>query len=38
MAHNIDFRGIYGTALEQWLGVEAAPVVGGHYEQINPLS
>jgi len=38
MAHNIDFRGIYGTALEQWLGVEAAPIVGGHYEQINPLS
>jgi uncharacterized protein (DUF1501 family) len=37
MAHSIDFRGIYGTALEQWLGVEAAPIVGGQYEQINPL-
>lgn len=37
MAHTIDFRGIYGTALEQWLGVEAAPIVGGQYEQINPL-
>ncbi|MCH8311312.1 MAG: DUF1501 domain-containing protein, partial [Chloroflexi bacterium] len=37
MKHTIDFRGIYGTALEQWLGVEAAPIVGGQYEQIHPL-
>ena len=37
LAHTIDFRGIYGTALEQWLGVEAAPIVGGQYEQIHPL-
>ena len=33
----IDFRGIYGTVLEQWLSVEAAPIVKGHYEQIRPF-
>ena len=32
----IDFRGIYGTVLEQWMGVDAAPIVGGQYEQIRP--
>ena len=37
LEHTIDYRGIYGTILEQWLGVEAAPIVGGHYEQINPF-
>ena len=38
LKHTIDFRGIYGTVLEQWLGVEAAPVVGGSFEQITPFS
>jgi uncharacterized protein (DUF1501 family) len=38
MAHTIDFRGIYGTMLEQWMGVEAAPIVGGAYEQIHPFN
>ena len=37
LEHTIDYRGIYGTILEQWLGVEAAPIVGGQYEQINPF-
>jgi uncharacterized protein (DUF1501 family) len=34
----IDFRGVYGTVLEQWLGLDAAPIVGGTYEQIHPFS
>ena len=38
MAHTIDFRGIYGTLLEQWMGVDAKPIVGGTYEQIKPFS
>ncbi len=38
LAHTIDFRGIYGTLLEQWLGVEAAPIVGGQFEQVNPFA
>lgn len=33
----IDFRGIYGTVLEQWLGLDATPIVGGTYEQIHPF-
>ncbi len=37
LKHTIDFRGIYATLLEQWLGVESDPIVRGHYEQINPF-
>ena len=37
LKHTIDFRGIYATLLEQWLGVESNPIVRGHYEQINPF-
>ncbi len=36
MRHTIDFRGIYGTVLEQWLGVDPVAIVGGHFEQIRP--
>jgi len=38
LEHTIDYRGIYGTLLEQWLEVEPAPIVGGSYEQIYPFS
>ena len=34
LRHTIDFRGVYGTILEQWLEVEPAPVVGGAFEQV----
>jgi uncharacterized protein (DUF1501 family) len=37
LKHTIDFRGIYGTVLEQWLGVEAEPIVKGRFEQIAPF-
>ena len=37
LTHTIDFRGIYGTVLEQWLGVEPEPIVKGHFEQIAPF-
>ena len=37
LKHTIDFRGIYGTMLEQWLGVEAKPIVKGQFEQITPF-
>jgi uncharacterized protein (DUF1501 family) len=37
LEHTIDFRGIYGTMLEQWMGLEAASIVGGNYEQIKPF-
>jgi uncharacterized protein (DUF1501 family) len=38
MQHTFDFRGVYTTVLEQWMGVEAAPIVGGTFEQIRPFS
>jgi uncharacterized protein (DUF1501 family) len=37
LKHTIDFRGIYGTVLEQWLGVAPGPIVKGHFEQIAPF-
>ena len=30
---NMDFRGVYGTMVEKWLGLDAVPVVGGNFEQ-----
>lgn len=37
LKHTIDFRGIYSTMLEQWLGLDPAPIVGGTFEQIQPF-
>ena len=37
LKHTIDFRGIYGTLLEQWLTVDARPIVKGNFEQISPF-
>ena len=34
MAHTYDFRGLYTTLLERWMGIEAAPIVGGHFEEL----
>jgi uncharacterized protein (DUF1501 family) len=36
LKHTIDFRGIYGTVLDQWMNVDPTSIVGGIYEQINP--
>jgi uncharacterized protein (DUF1501 family) len=30
---NNDFRGTYATLLEQWMGLDANPILGGTYEQ-----
>ncbi len=37
LTHTIDFRGVYATLLEQWLGLDATPIVGGVFEQIHPF-
>lgn len=37
LKHHVDFRGVYSTVLEQWLGLDAIPVVGGSYEQLHPF-
>jgi uncharacterized protein (DUF1501 family) len=34
LRHTVDFRSVYSTVLEQWLGLEARPIVGGSYEQL----
>ena len=30
---NQDFRGVYSTVLEEWMGIDAAPIVNGRFEQ-----
>ncbi len=37
LLHNVDFRSVYSTILDQWLGLDPKPIVGGSYEQINFL-
>ena len=37
MRHTIDFRGIYGTMLEQWMDLDPAPIVDGVFEQVHPF-
>ena len=32
---NNDFRSTYSTILERWLGLDAAPVVNGQFEQFE---
>ena len=31
---NYDYRGLYATLVERWLGLDAKTVVGGNYEQV----
>ena len=35
LAFHTDFRGVYGTLVENWLGLDAQPVVGGNFEQLS---
>ena len=37
LKHTFDFRGVYGTMLEQWMGIEAKPIVKGTFEQLTPF-
>ena len=32
---NFDFRGVYGTLAEKWLGLDPDPIVGGNFEQLD---
>ena len=34
---NTDFRGVYSTILEDWLGLDPKPIVEGSFEKINFL-
>ena len=35
---NTDFRSIYSTIADRWLGVDPDPVANGHYEQLDFIS
>ena len=37
LQHNVDFRSAYSTILERWMGMDAKPIVGGTYEQLDFL-
>jgi uncharacterized protein (DUF1501 family) len=35
LTFNVDFRQLYTTLLERWMGVDSQPVVGGTFEQLD---
>jgi uncharacterized protein (DUF1501 family) len=35
LCFNNDFRGLYSTLLEKWLHLDAKPIVGGEFEQLD---
>ena len=35
LAPNLDFRSVYATMLEKWLGLDSKPIVGGTFEQLD---
>ncbi|MBM3958774.1 MAG: DUF1501 domain-containing protein [SAR202 cluster bacterium] len=37
LAYNNDFRVLYSTILEQWMGLDAVPIVNGTFEQFDGL-
>jgi uncharacterized protein (DUF1501 family) len=37
LAYNNDFRSLYSTVLEQWLGLHAPPIVNGTFEQFKGM-
>jgi uncharacterized protein (DUF1501 family) len=37
LKHNVDFRNVYSTVLEKWLGVSATPIVGS-FPQVDMLA
>jgi uncharacterized protein (DUF1501 family) len=34
LRYTIDFRGVHGTLVEKWLGLDAVSVVGGNFQQL----
>jgi uncharacterized protein (DUF1501 family) len=38
LRYNLDFRCIYSTILEDWLGMNPTPIVGGHFERVKFLN
>jgi uncharacterized protein (DUF1501 family) len=38
MDFTIDFRSVYSTILNQWMGLDPVDIVGGQFEQFNPYT
>ena len=38
MAYNNDFRGLYSTLLDGWMGIDPNPILGGNYEQFDMIA
>ncbi len=38
LVHTTDFRSLYATLLDRWLGVDAGEVLGGDFERLPLLS
>jgi uncharacterized protein (DUF1501 family) len=34
LRYSYDFRGLYTTIVDRWFGLDAAEIVGGHFEQL----
>jgi uncharacterized protein (DUF1501 family) len=37
LQHHTDFRQVYATVLDQWLGTASEPILGGRYEPVQGL-
>ena len=37
MGYNNDFRNLYSTVLDDWLGLQPDPIVNGHFEQFEGM-
>ncbi len=37
LLHTVDFRSVYATMLDRWIGLDPAPIVGGTFEQMDFL-
>ncbi len=35
LRYNNDFRGLYATLLERWMGLDSNSIVGGAFEQLD---
>ncbi|MCP4776457.1 MAG: DUF1501 domain-containing protein, partial [Planctomycetaceae bacterium] len=35
LKHNIDYRSVYATVLEDWLGVESTEILGQPFKKLN---
>jgi uncharacterized protein (DUF1501 family) len=35
LKHKVDFKQVYATVLNQWLGADDASILGARYEKLN---